>query len=110
MADDCSIFINANDEIGELTSNEKRPIHEAVCLGKILCPDDDCVAKRLFFLENGIGHHFRVIHKREFSDRERNQSISICKKLHVEETTNCLEEIFEFRRKSVCTNYLINCI
>ncbi len=62
MADDLSIFINANEEIAVLHEIE-RPVHRAVHLGKILCPNDHCVNNKYFFLENGIVHHYRIKHK-----------------------------------------------
>ena len=62
MADDLSIFIIeeiANEEIAILDEIE-RPVHRAVHLGKILCPNDHCVNNKDFFLENGIVHHYRI--------------------------------------------------
>ena len=40
----------------------KRPVHEAYRAKNILCPDENCYQKMLFFDQNGIGQHFRVIH------------------------------------------------
>ena len=43
--------------------NFPRPFHEAFLAGKIVCPEREC--KVLFFEKTGIGHHFRIMHKKE---------------------------------------------
>ena len=101
MADAYLSFINANEEISQLLSEIDRPVHTAVSSGKILCPDGECSAKKEFFEENGINHHFRIKHKREFTISERNEAQKISKKLHEEETMKCMEKIFEYRRTKV---------
>jgi hypothetical protein len=100
MADDLSIFINANEEIAILDEIE-RPVHRAVHLGKILCPNDHCVNNKDFFLENGIVHHYRIKHKQDFTSAERRESTRICNELHQEETKKSMETIFEYRRRKV---------
>ena len=42
-----------------------RPFHEASTANKIICPESKCVEKLLFFEENGLGQHCRVIHKHD---------------------------------------------
>jgi hypothetical protein len=37
------------DEISDVLHEIERLVHEMVCLGKILCAKDDCVAQRAFF-------------------------------------------------------------
>ena len=100
MADDISIFIDANEEIGVLKEID-RPVNRAIRLGKILCPNDDCANNKEFFHENGIVHHFRVRHKQDLTNTERDESIIISNRLHEMETRECLEAIFEYRRKKV---------
>ena len=40
-----------------------RPFHEASKANKIICPESKCVEKLLLFEENGLGQHYRVLHK-----------------------------------------------
>ena len=101
MADVYLSFINANEEILQLLSKTDRFIHTAVSSGKILCPVGECSAKKEFFQENGIQHHFRMKHKREFTVSDRNNGINISKELHEEETVKCMEKIFEYRKTKV---------
>ena len=106
MADDdssLSSFINANEEILRLVLHCERITHKAVCAGKILCPNAKCVAERAFFEENGIDHHFRVKHKREFTSSDRNESTRIARELHEKETRECMEKIFQYRKTIVRT-------
>ena len=103
MADDLSdlsIFIDANEEISMLKEIQ-RPVHRAINLGKILCPNNHCTDNKEFFLENGIIHHFRVRHKQEFTSAERKESIIKSNNLHEMETRECMEVIFESRREKV---------
>ena len=41
-----------------------RHFHNAYKAKKIFCPEADCVKKLLFFEENGLAHHYRVMHKK----------------------------------------------
>jgi hypothetical protein len=97
MADDL-LFINANEEIAQILSEFERPIHRNVCMGKVLCPNEECISRRDFFLENGICHHLRIRHKQEFTSEARDESIRICKMLHEQETRECMDKIFDYRR------------
>lgn len=91
------LFKNANEDISQLLSQIERPIHQAVGLGKVLCPHSECVAKREFFFENGIAHHCRILHKQEFTAAQRSESLGLRMELHEHETKDCLESIFEYR-------------
>ena len=100
MADDL-FFKNANEGISQLLSEIERPIHQAVCLGKVLCHHNECVAKRVFLFENGIAHHYRICHKQDFSVCQRSESLRLRMELHEQETKDCLDRIFEYRRTIV---------
>ena len=50
--------------------NFDRPFHEASQGRKIVCPEEQCLQQHLFFAENGIGQHFRSIHKKEAKERD----------------------------------------
>jgi hypothetical protein len=69
--------INKDESL--LLADMHRPIHEACTLQKILCPIESCVKDIHFFDENGIGHHFRVIHKCDFTKENHQESLRICK-------------------------------
>ena len=56
------------DEISDVLNKIERPVHEAICLGKILCLIDECIAQRAYFHESAVVHHFRVKHKKEFNE------------------------------------------
>jgi hypothetical protein len=101
-ANDFNVNYFDMDEISDVL-NEKieRPVHEMVRLGKILCTKDDCIAQRAFFYDNGIAHHFRVKHKEDFSMSDRKESVRISRQLHAQETRECIEQIFEYRRNKV---------
>ena len=98
---DVLLFKNANEGISQLLSEIERPIHQAVCLGKVLCPHNECVAKRDFFFKNGIAHHYRIRHKQEFTVCQRSESLRLRMELHEQETKDCLERIFEYCRTDV---------
>lgn len=53
------------DEISDVLNKIGRPVHDAICLGKILCPIDVCLAQRASIHESCVVHHFRVKHKKE---------------------------------------------
>ena len=65
---------NMADE-GDLT-NFHRPFHDASQTRKVICPENECVEKLLFFENSGLNQHFRIIHKKEavankvYSDNE----------------------------------------
>ena len=68
---------------------------------KDLCTNNHCTENKEFFLDNGIIHHFRERHKQEFTSAERKESIVKSNHLHEMETRECMEVIFENRRKKV---------
>ena len=70
-----------NEDERLLLADIHRPIHEAYMLQKILCPIESCVKDLHFFDENGIGHHFRMIHKCDFTKENHQESLRICQKL-----------------------------
>ena len=102
MADDVLMTYGNEDEISDVLNKIERPVHEAICLGKILCPTDECIAQRAYFHESGVVHHLRVKHKKEFSMSDRNKSICVSRQIHERETRACIEKIFEYRKAKVC--------
>ena len=96
MADDVLVPDGNEDEISDVLNKIERPVHEAICLGKILCLIDECIAQRAYFHESAVLHHFRVKHKKEFSMSDRNKSICVSRQIHERETRACIEKIFEF--------------
>ena len=79
MADDVLVTYGNEDEISDMLNKIERPVHEAICLGKILCLIDECIAQRAYFHDSAVVHHFRVKHKKEFSMSDRNKSICVSK-------------------------------
>jgi hypothetical protein len=93
-----------NEEIIKLIHNIERPVHKVVLLGRIICSHVDCIAKKEFFHNNGIAHHFRVSHKQEWTPL-RSESMNVARKLHEQETRECIEKVFEYRRTKVRVFY-----
>ena len=93
-----------NDEIIKLIHDIERPVHKAVLLSRIICSHVDCIDKKEFFHNNGIAHHFRVSHKQEWTPL-RSESMNVARKLHEQETRECIEKVFEYRRTKVCVCY-----
>ena len=89
-----------NEEITKLIHDIERPVNKAVLLGRIICSHVDCIAKKEFFHNNGIAHHFRVSHKQEWTPL-RSESMNVARKLHEQETRECIEKVFEYRRTEV---------
>ena len=92
---------NANEDIALLLEEVERPVHTSISLGKIICPHTNCLDKKLFYFEQGIAHHYKVCHKQEWKPSLMNESTKIAKKLHEEETRDCVEKLFECRRTNV---------
>jgi hypothetical protein len=90
-----------NEEITKLIHDIERPVNKAVLLGRIICSHVDCIAKKEFFHNNGIAHHFRVSHKQEWTQALRSESMNVARKLHEQETRECIEKVFEYRRTEV---------
>ena len=86
MADDALVTYGNEDEISDMLNKIERPVHEAICLGKILCLIDECIAQRAYFHESAVVHHFRVKHKKEFSMSDTNKSICVFKQIHERDT------------------------
>ena len=91
--------LDVNEEILEVLQKFERPVHNSVLSGKILCPHENCTPKKEFFEETGVDHHYRVRHKREYSLALKNESARIVKEMHEKETLECLEKIFDYRKK-----------
>ena len=79
-----------------------RPIYSGFTLGKVLCPNRQCMEELQFFDPNGIHHHFRIRHKCDFTDDLRLESSRLCRTLLEEETKKCLEKLFTLRETMVC--------
>ena len=45
-----------------------RPFHDAFQINRVIWPEKECVEKLLFFKKNGLGQHYRVIHKKEATE------------------------------------------
>jgi pyruvate/2-oxoglutarate dehydrogenase complex dihydrolipoamide dehydrogenase (E3) component len=85
----------------KLIHDIERPVNKAVLLGRIICSHVDCIAKKELFHNNGIAHHFRVSHKQEWTQALRSESMNVARKLHEQETRECIEKVFEYRRTEV---------
>ena len=85
----------------------KRPVHKAVCLGKILCPTD-CVAQIDSFYESGVVHQFRVKHKKEFSMSDRNESIRVSRQIQDWNTCMHRKDIEDIARRCKDLNFIFS--
>jgi hypothetical protein len=99
-----------NEDESLLLADMHRPIHEACMLQKILCPIESCVKDIHFFDENGIGHHFRMIHKCDFTKENHQESLRICKILLEDETTKCFDLLFKQREQKKTRAKFVNFI
>ena len=99
-----------NEDERLLLANMHRPIHEAYMLHKILCPIESCVKDLHFFDENGIGHHFRMIHKCDFTKENHQESSRICQRLLEDETTSCFDLLFKQREQNKARIKFVNFI
>ena len=99
-----------NEDEHLLLADMPRPIHEAYMLQKILCPIESCVKDLHFFDENGIGHHFRMIHKCDFTKENHQESLRICQKLLEDETTRCFNFLFKQREQKKARIKFVNFI
>ena len=99
-----------NEDERLLLADMHRPIHEAYMLQKILCPIESCVKGLHFFDENGIGHHFRVIHKCDFTKENHQESLRICQKLLEDEITRCFDLLFKQREQKNARIKFVNFI
>ena len=60
---DGDVFNGGHRTTGVDNECYNRLFHKASKVNKIICPESKCVEKLLFFEENGLGQHCRVIHK-----------------------------------------------
>ena len=84
----------------------KRPVHKAYRAKKILCPDENCYQKMLFFDQNGIGQHFRAIHKTEAHSNVLARAALKMQELHGQETSPYIAYISEYKSKASHTLFI----
>ena len=100
--------INVDERL--FLANMHRLIHEAYMLHKILCPIESCVKDLHFFDEHGIGHHFRAIHKCDFTKENHQESSRICQRLLEDETKRCFDLLFKQREQNKARIKFVNFI
>ena len=93
-----------NKDILDFLIKIDRPVHKSICLKKVLCAHDGCGGKNDFFDENGISHHFRIKHKRQFTTSDRVESLRLSRLFHEQETRDCIKQIFDQREATKVSN------
>ena len=88
---------NMADE-GDLT-HFHRPFHDASQPRKVICPENECVEKLLFFENSGLNQHFRIIHKKEAVANDLSKSTQIMKNLYGQETLKYISLLSEMKSK-----------
>ena len=68
----------------------QRPVNEACSKKKIVCPEASCQKENLFFEENGLGHHFRTIHRKEVNAKVVSKAVVKTRELYGQETLDTL--------------------
>ena len=101
MADHTYANIQNVYEINEALHEIERPIHKNASVGKIVCFKRECIDQKAFFEETGIEHNFRVKHKEKLTMSDRKECTRMTRELHAQETMECFEKIFEYRRNKV---------
>ena len=85
----------------------QRPVHEAFSGKKIVCPEASCLKQKLFFEENGLGHHFRAIHKKEENAKVISNAAVKMRELYGQETWNTLLLFQNGNRRLVYTLFML---
>ena len=73
-------------EVRKNNCNFSRPFHDAFQAKRVICPEQECFEKRLFFEKNGLGQHYRVIHKKEATDVVMKLACQTMEQFYGEET------------------------
>jgi len=87
----------------------QRPVHEACSKKKIVCPEASCQKENLFFEENGLGHHFRTIHKKEANAKILCKAVVKTRELYGWETLEYIAVFSEWKSKvSICIIHVLH--
>ena len=76
-----------------------RPVHEAFRRKTIACPEQNCCVEMLFFEENGLGQHFRSIHKKEANAKVFARARLKTQEFYGQETLQYISYISEWKSK-----------
>ena len=88
------------------TNSFPRPIHSAFQGKKIICPENECSEKQLFFEKNGLGQHYRVIHKTEVIEDNIKKANQIMRAFYGKETLEFIR--FLSKKKSKVSHENLN--
>ena len=88
-------------EVRKNNCNFARPFHDAFQAKRVICPEQQCFEKLLFFEKNGLGQHYRVIHKKEATDVVMKLACQTMEQFYGEETLAYI--CFLSERKSAVT-------
>ena len=84
--------------------NSARPVHVAFLQHKVPCPPVFCKRNVCFYKEDGLDHHFRIVHHFPAGD-ERREAKERLQILHGEETIKCLKKISDLRATQVFNQF-----
>lgn len=87
----------------------QRPVNEACSKKKIVCPEASCQKENLFFEENGLGHHFRTIHRKEVNAKVVSKAVVKTRELYGQETLEYIAALSEWKSKvSICIIHVLH--
>ena len=102
----------AASEISEMTDSTidtnsfPRPIHSVFPAKEIICHENECSEKQLFFEKNGLGQHYRMIHKTEVTEDNIKKANQTMRAFYGEETLEFIR--FGSQKKSKVSHENLN--
>ena len=76
-----------------------RPVHEAVRMKKIICPEQHYSENMIFFEESGFGKHYRTIYKKDANAKVITKARSKTQEIYSGETLQFISTISEWKSK-----------
>jgi hypothetical protein len=87
---------------------DERPYHKAFLADKLPCPHKDCHDNFSCFVQDGLDHHYRTIHKCSVTTADIEKSKNLMVEKHSEETLSCLRKLSINNKSKVFVIYKIN--
>lgn len=97
------VAVMADNKISEEETLKKpfdygnQPVHVAFLNKKLPCPHQFRSKNLIFFEESGLYHHMRAILRTKPSNGDTKAARSLLNKMHGNETSRCLKELFHLR-------------
>ena len=74
-----------------------RPVHKAVRMKQIICPEQNCCENMIFFEESGLGQHYRTIYKKDANAKVITQARSKTQEIYGREMLQFISTISEWK-------------